>query len=280
MKSAARLAITLALVASWAAGCASAPSRPGAPEAMGPSEPAAPGEETAPEQAGPPAPRAARQVTLVVGPGMAKSLAAVGVLQVLDARGIHVTRIVGMEMGALIAALYGAGGRTGPLEWTLMKLKLSETFSERSWVGKILNLSSKRAEFRRNFERVYPRLTFENLKVPAMVLLTDESGTDLTKSGPVLDVVESAIFDAPAGQTTLPVAAIAALVGGPRIWVGIPSPNEPVPEGDVWVEPDLRGIDVMAFGARNEIVFRGKKAANASIPASGLPAEESPGESR
>lgn len=266
MKSTARLAIVLALVATWAAGCASSPSRPDAPEVMGPSESATPGAETAPEQAGPPEPRAARQVTLVIGPGMAKSLAAVGVLQTLDARGIRVTRIVGMEMGALIAALYGAGGRTGPLEWDLMKLKLSETFSEKSWVGKILNLSSKRAEFRRNFMRVHPRLAFEGLKVPAMILFSGAGGMEMASAGEVLDAVEKSIFDAPAGQTTMPVSAIATLVSGPRVWVGAPSPNEAMPEGDIWIEPDLNGIDVMAFSARNEIVFRGKKAANARIP--------------
>ena len=48
-------------------------------------------------------------------------------------------QLVGVEMGGVVASLYGATANLSSLEWDLLQLKLPETLSERSWVGKLLN---------------------------------------------------------------------------------------------------------------------------------------------
>lgn len=220
---------------------------------------------------GPPGPETARPVTLILGPGMARSLAAVGVLQVLNARGIRVSRLIGIEMGGVVASLYGATGKQSALEWDLMKLKLPETLSERSWVGKLLNPSSRKSAFRKNFEGARPGLAFETLRVPVSLLLIEPTGYTWAESGEVIGALEKAVFgenkQSDGSLSSADSARIIALVQSRfpdrRIWVGFA--GEPG-DADTWIEPDLKGIAADDFSKRNEIVFRGKQAAQAKLP--------------
>lgn len=61
-------------------------------------------------------------VTLVLGPGGAKSLAHAGVIKALQERRIPIARVVGIEWGALIAGLFAAQGQHQAVEWKLYKL--------------------------------------------------------------------------------------------------------------------------------------------------------------
>lgn len=51
-----------------------------------------------------------RPVSLVLGGGGVRGMAHIGVLDALDARGVHVTEIVGTSVGALVAAFYASVG--------------------------------------------------------------------------------------------------------------------------------------------------------------------------
>ena len=71
----------------------------------------------------PPAKSEPKKVALILGPGGAKALASVGVLRAFQIRRIPIDKIVGLEWGSLIAALYANKGLTHDAEWKLYKMQ-------------------------------------------------------------------------------------------------------------------------------------------------------------
>ena len=92
----------------------------GPPEAMGP-----PTIPTEPSYG--PEPVQLKSVTLVLGPGMARSFAFAGAIRALSEAKIPIGIIVGTELGGLIAALYALDGSVNRFEWRLLKFP-SELF--------------------------------------------------------------------------------------------------------------------------------------------------------
>ena len=92
----------------------------GPPPATSAPETAAP---AASEPAAPPPPVAAK-LCLVLGPGMAKTLAQASVLEAIHKAQIPVHCVVGSEMGAMVGALYSfSNGNANRLQWQLFKIK-------------------------------------------------------------------------------------------------------------------------------------------------------------
>lgn len=64
-----------------------------------------------------------KRVTVILGPGGAKAFAHVGVLKALQQQRVPVEKVVGLEWGALIGAVYANKGQTHDLEWKLYKME-------------------------------------------------------------------------------------------------------------------------------------------------------------
>lgn len=132
------------------AGCQSAPKSTGGAGAEqtehGPPLPygptgAANTAEANPDESRPsygPAAKKIRPLVLVLGPGMARSFAAAGVLRALSEARIPIGAIYGVEMGALIGAFYGFSSSINEFEWSLLKLKEEAFFPS----GGLLSFSS------------------------------------------------------------------------------------------------------------------------------------------
>jgi NTE family protein len=65
----------------------------------------------------------APKIGLILGPGALRSYAHVGVVQELVKQRMPIHAIVGIEMGALVAAIYANKGQPYDVEWQMMKLK-------------------------------------------------------------------------------------------------------------------------------------------------------------
>ena len=63
------------------------------------------------------------KVCIVLGPGMARGFAHVGVLEALSDAKVPIHCIVGVEMGAIVGVLYANSMDTNTLQWQLFKLK-------------------------------------------------------------------------------------------------------------------------------------------------------------
>jgi NTE family protein len=78
---------------------------------------------TPPVQPPPPAPAEHKKVAVILGPGGAKALAHVGVLRALQQQRVPIDKIVGLEWGSLIAAMFADKGQTHDIEWKLYKME-------------------------------------------------------------------------------------------------------------------------------------------------------------
>ncbi len=64
-----------------------------------------------------------KKVAVVLGPGGAKAFAHVGVLKALQQNRIPIDKVVGLEWGSLVAALFSVKGQAHDLEWKLYKME-------------------------------------------------------------------------------------------------------------------------------------------------------------
>jgi NTE family protein len=92
-------------------------------------------------------PRQEKKVALILGPGGYKTFAHTGVIKELRKQNIPIHKVVGLEMGALVAALYAQRGQINEAEWKLYKLEktdLDQTgfFSRKSETRQIKVLDS------------------------------------------------------------------------------------------------------------------------------------------
>lgn len=65
----------------------------------------------------------APKIGIILGPGATRAYAHVGVVQELAKARLPITHVVGMEMGALVGAIYAAKGQPFDVEWQMFKLK-------------------------------------------------------------------------------------------------------------------------------------------------------------
>jgi predicted acylesterase/phospholipase RssA len=61
-------------------------------------------------------------VAVVLGPGGAKALAHAGVIKALQDNRIPISKVIGIEWGALVAAAYAAHGQSHEVDWKLYRL--------------------------------------------------------------------------------------------------------------------------------------------------------------
>lgn len=80
----------------------------------------------------PPTKEEPKRVAVILGPGGAKALAHVGVLKALQQQRIPVERIIGLEWGALIGAMYAQKGQIHDVEWKLYKMEQQEVLKPKS----------------------------------------------------------------------------------------------------------------------------------------------------
>lgn len=97
-----------ALLITALAACQTGPKRPGAPLEQQPL---------------PITKEEPKKIAVILGPGGAKSMAHVGVLRALQEQRIPISKVVGLEWGALIGAMFSAKGQVHDVEWKLYKME-------------------------------------------------------------------------------------------------------------------------------------------------------------
>lgn len=117
-----------------------------------------------------------RKVTLVLGGGSARGLAHIGVLEVLEEKGIPIDNIVGTSMGALVGAAYSVG----------LPLKEMHAIAEKFTMNQLLDPTLPRMGLLagKKLETMIKRLTlgkgFKDCRIPLSVVTTDiQNGEDV-----------------------------------------------------------------------------------------------------
>ncbi len=129
---------------------------------------------------------------LVLGPGMFRAMAYVGVLKELHSRGVLINAIVGTEMGALVAALQSLKG-VASMEWAMTKLR-KDALSDTPFIA--VGDKMAKGDVIKDFIRSNVHgAQLEQLKLPVYVNLADSEGRPqpLVHQGPLADILRDAV---------------------------------------------------------------------------------------
>jgi NTE family protein len=117
----------------------------------------------------------APQVGLIFGPGGAKTLAQIGVLQELEKQKIPVVATSGLEWGAIVSALFALNGQGHEVDWKISQLP-KFSFSSKNLFSQKMRAAEKK-DFDVYLQKVFANTKLENLKVPfACPFLRNPSG--------------------------------------------------------------------------------------------------------
>ena len=248
-------------------------------------------------------PKAPRKVGLALAGGFARGIAHIGVLRVLQAANIPIDVVAGTSVGALIGALYCAGGSLDEMQ----RIGTTTTFADfgrwtPSWLGLATN---QRME--KYLARFTPVKTFEELKTPMAIAATDiNAGVTVYYShGPLAPPLRASCaypglfvpiqFEGRTlvdGFLTAPVPVEGALLLGadiviavyleagngaePRTFTDVLSRSFNIiqrhadlawrQQADVIIEPDVKPFVWDDFSKANEMVAAGEAAARAVLP--------------
>jgi hypothetical protein len=103
-------------------------------------------------------------VGLIFGPGGAKTMAQIGVLQELEKYKIPVVATSGLEWGAVIAGLYALNGQGHEVDWKISQLPKAH-FSSKNLFSKKMQATEKK-DFDVYLQKVFANTKLESTKIP------------------------------------------------------------------------------------------------------------------
>lgn len=177
--------------------CSSAPKTT-TPGELGPvgTGPTAPGESgpPPPPSFGPDLPRD-KGVVLVLGPGMTRSFYYAGLLRGLRDSRVPISGLVGLEAGALVAAVYATSATTSEFEWKMMKIKDGTFPRPAHGVGKWFSRAAGSRALRGEMETVFGAARMEDVRVPLKIGVVDVKTGEVrfVTAGLVADVVAASM---------------------------------------------------------------------------------------
>ncbi len=116
-------------------------------------------------------PQRAPRLGLALGGGAARGFAHVGVIQVLEANGIHPDVVTGTSAGSLVAALYASGKDATELERAALSMD-EATLTD--WILPLVSRGQRRGEaLARSVRQAVGGKLIEQMKLPLGILATD-----------------------------------------------------------------------------------------------------------
>lgn len=122
-----------------------------------------------PQTKPPLAPQREPRLGLALGGGFARGLAHIGVLKVLDERGIKVHCLAGTSVGSIIAGAYASGATIAEMTEVARKVRWKD-FAR--WTLSTMGLATNQ-RMEAFLKRAFRTLRFEDLKIPLAVAATD-----------------------------------------------------------------------------------------------------------
>ena len=133
----------------------------------------------------------APRVGLIFGPGGAKVLAHIGVLQELERQKIPVVAAVGLEWGSLIGALYSLNGKSHEVDWQMSNLP-KVNFSSANLFSKKMQATTTEV-YSKYFNQIFAASRVESTKLPfACTYVKSETATAaMVTKGAIKSVIKS-----------------------------------------------------------------------------------------
>lgn len=190
------------------------------------------------------------RLALVLGSGGVRSVAAVGIAEVLARAGLFPDLIVGCSSGAVFGATIAMGMRAQEALAAATQLWSAELTQQRRWRAWPQLLAPRLAGFAPDFSlrdnrliaeriaRAFGDRRLELLPTPLRVAVTDAA------SGQGVILAEGRVADAVLASTAVPLVFPSVVIGGRRLVDGVvsdPLPIAAAPEADVVIALGFRG---------------------------------------
>ncbi|MBY0315750.1 MAG: hypothetical protein K2Q26_09540 [Bdellovibrionales bacterium] len=138
-----------------------------------------------PEFVGQRAPR----VGLILGPGGAKALAHVGVLQELERNKIPVVAIAGLEWGSLIANLYATNAQSHEVDWKISQITKPNIGAKKLFSKKWDPVADQ--EYDAYLQKIFLQSKLDSNKIPFACPFINGRKVGLAKKGSAVTIVKS-----------------------------------------------------------------------------------------
>lgn len=122
---------------------------------------------------------------LILGPGLVRGYAHVGILQEIAKSRLTVRGITGFEIGALVGGIFAKSGQPHEIEWQMMKLK-EEHFLQKSLLGQGKSIDPE--DYRGFLSDIFQNQQMDDLKLPfaCSSLHINRQQTTLMSKGPMV----------------------------------------------------------------------------------------------
>jgi NTE family protein len=242
--------------------------------------------KTEPAQNYGPAPIVTHAVVLVLGPGQAKALAEEGVIRALSDAKVPIAGIYGVEVGALVGALYAWDGSINQLEWQLMHYREEQFGVKESVLNRFLNSQPNDSDLKEALKKSFGEHAIEQSKIPMKILVQPQGqAVRVYEKGPLRKIVRAALggtsdtdFEAVVLDDTKVISAAATKPfpiedakkfaeksGAIVIAVDVLDPKTSdnfteLKNADIVIQPAVQAIGPKDYDKRSDAVFAGKSA--------------------
>ena len=238
------------------------------------------------------------KIGLILGGGGLRSYAHIGVLQEMSKRKFPIVAIGGIEMGALVAAVYSVKAQSFDVEWQMMKLKEKDLLQKGLISGKTKSLDVQVIDEFTNM--VFGSLKVEQSKIPftcpslnieqqKIYVLTKGSFKEMLPycmaMPPLFKPYQQNVAGILSHQVvadqlrqrganyiiyidvlTAPIKTEDAEIDSQIVWsLAAEKMNQKLSGIDYTIRVPLRGYDLLDFNKRREMLQKGQMAAQAAI---------------
>jgi NTE family protein len=246
--------------------------------------PPAPAVADAPSAVYGPAPIKTNPIVLVLGPGLARGFAYVGVVRALHEAKIPIGAILGTEMGAFIGALYAMDGKINQFEWALQKFKDDTISPTAGMFSTLFQRSRNSRKLETELKQYFGKKDLNQSMLPLKIAIQFQGNSSVTvlDRGLAAEAIQAAMADlevfdpvilngvkAQSAASLRPflISEARALNLGPVVVVDVLDEiaekavgTAEMKDADCVIRPTLGGIGTMDFSKRTDAAFRGKTA--------------------
>ena len=210
---------------------------------------------------------------IVLGPGGVRAFAHIGVLHELEDREVKFRAVYGLELGALIGALYG-NSNANKAEWEIYKFD-KDNFLDKGLLG-YSSKSKHGKSFERFIEKIFKNKNLESFKTPVFVSFVENNRLKLINKGNTKSLLRvsaamTGLLDGADVQVegALDYDRIRETFKGKLLCVDVSGGDSE--SAKMWAEAgkncdqtivvDTSGVDSLNFDAKADLIFKGRAAA-------------------
>jgi len=152
------------------------------------------------------------KLAIIFGPGGAKTYAQAGFIKELTRAEIPVSKIVGLEWGSLISALYASKAQAHEVEWQLFKMETLENAKEKSFLSLLRKEPDPQKVWEDFFEATFAGQQINNMTIPWSCAYDYQGIVRFASSGPIVNALKKCFFFPPNAKESRSLAAPDALL--------------------------------------------------------------------